>query len=309
MSNTHQDSDRHSHDSMKNLPLQRLWIVLIFTTTFMFVETIAGYISGSLALLADAGHMLNDVFSISLAIVGIYIARQKSTAKQTFGFKRVEVFSALLNGISLLAISYFIIQEAIKRLHSLETLEIIGPVVMTIAVVGLIINLVAMKLLASASEQSINVAGAYHHVIADMLGSVAALIAGVGIYLWNATWLDLAASSVVAAMVANSGFTITKKALSILLESAPEDKEVDKLLDELKKIEGVVAVHDFHAWRVTDGLDILTAHICVGRNVNQDQVLQKSLEIAKDHGFEHSTFQLELEECNGSYDDCVPQTN
>ena len=303
----YKNSKGHSHDSFRDLPLQRLWIVLVFTTTFMFVEAIVGYWSGSLALLADAGHMLNDVFSISLAIVGIHIARQKSTAQRTFGFKRVEVFSALVNGISLLAIAYFIIREALRRLQQIDSLEIMGPMVMGTAIIGLIINIIGMKLLAAASEDSINVAGAYHHVVADMLGSIAALIAGVGIFLWNATWLDLLASSFVALMVAKSGFMITKKAVLILLETVPDDKEIEKLLEELENIEGVVAVHDFHAWRVTDGLDVLTAHMRVERNVDQDVVLEKSLQIAKNHGFDHSTFQLELEKCDDAYDDCVPQ--
>ncbi len=303
----HKNSKGHAHDSFRDLPLQRLWIVLVFTTTFMFVEAIVGYWSGSLALLADAGHMLNDVFSISLAIVGIHIARQKSTAQRTFGFKRVEVFSALVNGISLLAIAYFIIREALRRLQRIDSLEIMGPMVMGTAIIGLIINIVGMKLLAAASEESINVAGAYHHVVADMLGSIAALIAGVGIFLWNATWLDLLASSFVALMVAKSGFMITKKAVLILLETVPDDKEIEKLLEELENIEGVVAVHDFHAWRVTDGLDVLTAHMRVDRNIDQDLVLEKSLQIAKNHGFDHSTFQLELEKCDDAYDDCVPQ--
>ncbi len=303
----HKDSEGHVHDSFRDLPLQRLWIVLSFTTIFMFVEAIVGYWSGSLALLADAGHMLNDVFSISLAIMGIHIARGKSTAQRTFGFKRVEVFSALLNGVSLLVIAYFIIREAINRLQYIDSLQIMGPLVMGTAIVGLIINIIGMKLLQSASEESINVAGAYHHVVADMLGSIAALIAGIGIFLWDAMWLDLLASSFVALMVAKSGLMITKKAVIILLEAAPDDKEIEKILEELENIDGVVAVHDFHAWRVTDGLDVLTAHMRVDKNVNQDAVLEKSLQIAKDHGFSHSTFQLEFEKCDDAYDDCVPQ--
>lgn len=300
------EADEHSHNSISELkaPKSKLWIIFLITLVFMFVEAIVGYIANSLALMADAGHMLNDVISIFLALVAISLSKLKSTDKLTFGYKRVEVLSGLLNGISLLAISFFIIKEAIKRSNNLDGIEIQGGFVMIVAFIGLIINVLAIFILLPEKEGSLNIEGAYHHIIADALGSIAALIAGLGILLFQAVWLDLVASVLVSLLIIKSGLSITIRSLNILIQASPKGINLETVKTQITQLEGVKEIHDFHAWRVTDGMDVLTAHIIVDNELIVQSIKSQATSIASEQGFHHTTFQVECI-CDDDTFNCV----
>ena len=299
-------SQNHSHGSISDLksPRSKLWIVFSFTLVFMFVEAIVGYLANSLALMADAGHMLNDVISLLLALAAISLSKLKSTDKLTFGYKRVEVLSGLLNGLSLLAIAFFIIKEAIKRSKNLEGIQIQGALVMIVAFIGLIINVLAIFMLTAEKEGSLNIEGAYHHIIADALGSIAALIAGLGILLFQAVWLDLAASVLVSLLIVKSGLSITIRSIHILIQASPKGIDLELIKTKISDLEGVKEIHDFHAWRVTDGMDVLTAHIIVSSESIVQSIKNQATTIATDQGFHHTTFQVECI-CDDNSFNCV----
>ncbi len=275
----------------------RLRIVLLITFVFMIVEVIAGYISNSLALLADAGHMLNDVISITLAILAISLSKLPATRKRSFGYKRMEVFAGLINGVGLLGIGVYIIIEAVLRFNDIDKVVIDGQLMFSVAIIGLLINIIAVYLLLPSKDEGINIAGAFYHVVADVLGSLAAIIAGIGILFWNWVWLDLVASIMVSLLILKSGQSITVKAVKILSEECPDEIDLEKTIGEIASLSNVKEVHDIHAWRITDGLDVLTLHLTVYENSNQDEILHQSRIIAEEHGFHHVTIQVELIPC------------
>ncbi|MHA2091682.1 MAG: cation diffusion facilitator family transporter [Candidatus Kariarchaeaceae archaeon] len=298
----------YSHEHPENLAMvarRRLAIVLIVTFLFMFVEIIIGFLANSLTLIADAGHMLNDVISISLALVAIKISSFKSTQKQTFGYKRVEVLSGLINGLSLIAVGGYVIFEALSRFQDLDSLEINGSLMLGTAFIGLLVNIGGVYVLRPASSDSLNVEGAYQHLIADLLGSVAAIIAGIGIIFWETMWLDLIASSVVSILILKSGSSISIKATRILLESSPEGIDISQVIERFQEVTGVIEIHDFHAWRITQNWDMIMAHIVVEEEQNTQQILIHLQEISNEFGFNHPTFQIEFVPCN-VFPDCIP---
>jgi cobalt-zinc-cadmium efflux system protein len=270
----------------------------------MIVEVITGLLANSLALLADAGHMLNDIISLAFSLIAIHLSTKKSNSKFTFGYKRVEVFSGLINGFSLIIIAGYIIKEAFERLLSSDEIIVEGALVIGVGFVGLLVNIVGIYILESEKEGSINIEGAYQHIMADLLGSVAALIAGVGIVLFGAYWLDAVASVAVSALILKSGISISKRAVRILIEATPEGADLDLIISELKEIHGVVDIHDFHAWRVTDGFDLLTAHVIVTSYDMSELIKTTAAAISRNHGFNHSTFQIEQDLCAEIDENC-----
>ncbi len=295
----------HRHNKA---PKSRLWIVLFITTFFMFVEVIGGILSNSLALLADAGHMLNDVASIMLSLFAIYMSGKSGSLNLTYGFKRIEVLSGLINGISLLSIAIFIIRESIDRFFN-EKLEINGSMMLIIAFIGLLVNIGGIFLLTEEKEGSINIEGAYHHIIADALGSIAAIIAGIGIILFRAYWLDLLASTIVAILVFKSGFSLTKRAILILMEAKPDHVNMDDLVEDLLAIDDVLEICDLHSWRITDGMDAFTAHLVTENIDNYDRIKNRAIDIVKKKGFQHITIQMEQKACYEYSHNCFKRDN
>ncbi|MHA2251698.1 MAG: cation diffusion facilitator family transporter [Candidatus Kariarchaeaceae archaeon] len=297
-----------------NAPKSRLWLVFILTFIFMLVEAIFGYLANSLALISDAGHMLSDVASILLALFAMHLSSKRSTSNLTFGYKRVEVLSGLVNGLSLLFIAGFIVIEAVDRFGNLDELNIQGGTVILVATLGLIVNIMGIYLLLPEKDGSINISGAYHHIIADTLGSLAAMIAGIGILLYRAYWLDLVVSILVSMLIIKNGLSISIKSLKILIQASPEGVDVDQVKTDLEAIHGVTEVYDFHIWRVTDGLDVLTAHILIDSNgscenpltspCNAEKIKLTAIQISQTHGLHHATFQIECNPCPDLIDNC-----
>ncbi len=288
----HGHSHGHSHShAPTDAPLRALLIVLGVTGTVFFAELIGGLITGSVALLADAMHMLSDAAGLIIAVVAIFIGRRAATAQATFGYRRVEVLAALVNAVTVLGISAWIVVEAFQRLS--EPVEIMAGPMMIVAVVGLLANIISAWILNRQREHSVNVQGAFLHVLADMLGSVAVLVAGGVIILTGWQYADVIASLVIAALVLPRAWQLMMQALRILLEQAPpgyRPAEVDALL---RQVDGVLDVHDLHLWSLDGTSALASVHLVVPEGRDPAAVLCAAQAALQERGIAHATIQVE----------------
>jgi cobalt-zinc-cadmium efflux system protein len=269
----------------------RLWVVLVITGLFMVAEVVGGLISNSLALLADAGHMFSDVGALALSLVAIRLAQRPPSPTKTYGYVRLEILAALVNGAALLVIAGLICWEAYGRL--LEPTMIDGPVMLTVAAIGLGVNIVGAVLLHSHAGESLNMRGAYLHVLGDLLGSVGAIAAGLVILFTGWMPADPIISVVIALLILVSAWRLVREATDVLLEAAPAHIDVEKILDELNSIEELDDVHDLHVWTLTSGFVALSGHGVIDDPTHHPVILDEIRERLAKHGIEHVTFQLE----------------
>ena len=274
--------------------MRRLAYVLALTSGYTIVEAVGGVLTGSLALLADAGHMLSDAASLGLALLAAWLGGRAATSKQTFGYRRAEVLAALANGVALVVISLWILVEAYQRLS--RPPEVLGGWMLTVAVVGLLVNLVAARILFSGHEDNINVAAAARHVMADLLGSVGAVAAAAIVVLTGWRYADPAVSVVIALLVLASAWSILREAVRILLEATPRGVDAVTVGRAMAERPGVVEVHDLHIWTITSGFPALAAHVlvapgddCHARRRELERMLHDSF------GIEHTTLQVDHE--------------
>ena len=265
----------------------------------MFVEVVGGILSGSLALLADAAHMLTDAASIALALVAMWIANRPAAAGSTFGFYRTEVLAALLNTLSLWLIAGWIFFEAFHRFY--DTPEVEGPLLLGVGAIGLLVNIAAAWVLHRAAGESLNVEGAFQHVLADMMGSFGVIISGVLILAFaddNATWyiVDPIMSVLIGLLILRVSWGLFMRVFRVLLEGTPDNVDLYYICSEMEEVEGVTLVHDVHAWTITSGYDAFTAHVFVSPTQagRQEEILKQLRKIAYDHGLTHVTIQVEL---------------
>ncbi|MGJ4112961.1 cation diffusion facilitator family transporter [Corynebacterium macclintockiae] len=288
----HGHSHGHSHShAPTDAPLRALLIVLGVTGTVFFAELIGGLITGSVALLADAMHMLSDAAGLIIAVVAIFIGRRAATAQATFGYRRVEVLAALVNAVTVLGISAWIVVEAFQRLS--EPVEIMAGPMMIVAVIGLLANIISAWILNRQREHSVNVQGAFLHVLADMLGSVAVLVAGGVIILTGWQYADVIASLVIAALVLPRAWQLMMQALRILLEQVPpgyRPAEVDALL---RQVDGVLDVHDLHLWSLDGTSALASVHLVVPEGRDPAAVLCAAQAALQERGIAHATIQVE----------------
>ncbi len=285
----------HSHD-LKNTLYSRLWWAFIINLLFLVVEIIGGLMVNSLALLADAGHMLTDVGALALAIFVAHLAKRAATPDRTFGLLRAEVLGAFVNGATLVLIVGFIFYEAWQRIG--VTREIDGPVMMVIALFGLIANIVSAMILSKGKDENVNIRGAFLHMVADALGSVGAIIAGIIIITTGWQPADTIASIVIGLLILWSSVGFIRQTINILLEATPDNidfLEVKKALEEMEHIE---AVHDLHIWTITSGMPVLSAHIrlascCTDTNHWQKGISDASKLLRERFGIDHATLQVE----------------
>lgn len=259
---------------------------------FAFVEFIGGIITNSLALLSDAGHMITDAVSLSIAFLAQFLAIKVKNNRMTYGLYRLEVLSALINGVFLLGLIGYIFLEAV---HRFEHPEPVKPEMLYIAVIGLIVNLVVGYILLKHSEENINVKAALLHVATDTLGSVAAIVAGIAITFWHFYLADPILSVAVALFILPSAYSVIKETVNVLLEIAPSHINTEELESELRKLDGVKDVHDLHVWSITPGTEILTVHIVIEDTSICNDILKEVDEIAHRFGIKHTTVQLERE--------------
>ncbi|HVR20535.1 MAG TPA: cation diffusion facilitator family transporter, partial [Polyangiaceae bacterium] len=249
----------HAHHTADPAARRALFGAVVLTMGFMLVEASVGFYTKSLALLADAGHMLADSGALGIALIAQRVAERPRTERSTFGYRRAEVLAAFVNGMLLAGIAVLILKEAVDRYF--EPVAIRGEAMLGTAVGGLCVNLLVAFVLMRSQAQSLNVRAAFAHVLSDALGSVAAIVAGVSVVVWNATRVDPLVSGVIALLVAWSGFRVLRETAGILLEAAPPHLDVAAVERTIRESPGVADVHDLHVWRISERFDALTAHV------------------------------------------------
>jgi cobalt-zinc-cadmium efflux system protein len=266
-------------------------VVLALTAGFMVAEVVGGLLANSLALLADAGHMLADVAALALSLWAMSLARRPPSHDKTYGYVRMEILAALVNGAALLVISGLIGWEAWRRVR--EPVAVDGPLLAGVASAGLVVNLIAASLLHAHAHESLNVRGAYLHVLGDLLGSVGALTAGAVVWATGWTPADALVSVLIAGLILTSAWRLVREATDVLLEAAPAHVDMERLLADLRDVPALHDVHDLHVWTLTSGFVALSAHGVIDDPRDQRRVLDDVRERARRHGIEHVTFQLE----------------
>lgn len=281
-----------SQDSNKQSQQKLLKGVLALNFTYMLMEAIGGWWANSLALLSDAGHMFTDVGAIALSLMAIKFASKPATPGKTYGFYRLEILAALINGVTLIVISLMICYEAYIRFNEPEPVK--GKLMMFIAIGGLIINLVSLKLLSHNHDENLNIKGAILHVLGDLLGSVGAIAAGILIMWQGWTWTDPLFSVIISLLIIYSSWRLLSDAVNILLEGTPANINATAVEQELKTIPGVRAVHDLHIWTITSGRNALTAHVVINDLSNSVKILREIHKLLADKfNLTHSTIQIE----------------
>ena len=282
----------HGHDHSRAQTRRALALVLVLTTAFLVAEVIGGILTGSLALLADAGHMLSDSVSLGLALFAVWLAQRPVTPQRTFGLNRAEILAALANGVTLVAISIWIFVEAIRRLD--DPGDVLGGWMLVIATLGLFVNAAAIAVLHRGGGSSLNVKAAMRHVIADFLGSIGVIVAALIIVITGWEYADPIVSLLIAVLILGSSWTILRDTTQILLEGAPPGIDVSVVGREMASVPGVVEVHDLHVWMITSGFPALAAHVLVAED---DDCHLKRLQVAEmlhsRFGIDHATIQMD----------------
>ncbi|WP_150004553.1 cation diffusion facilitator family transporter [Iodidimonas muriae] len=297
--NAHHHNHPHHHHSgpIDSRNERRTFWAMLLIAGFMLVEVAGALFSGSLALLADAGHMLTDAAALALAWTAFRLSRRPTDHAKTYGYYRFEVVAAFINGLALLILVGWILWEAVERL--ITPPPVLGGPMLAVAIVGLLVNLVAFRMLHGADQDNLNIRAALWHVIGDILGSIAAIIAGLVIVYTGWTPIDPILSLLVAMLLVRAGWSLTKRTLNILMEGAPEHLDLDELRDKLiQTIPQVTGVHHLHVWLLTMERPMLTVHIEINTKDNTDDTLIRIKRFLSDHyGITHSTIQIEREGC------------
>jgi cobalt-zinc-cadmium efflux system protein len=286
----------HHHGDGKRVEqsTRALRIALVLTLLILVAEAIGGWLSNSLALLADAGHVLTDAGALALSLWVVWFSRQPATPERTYGLLRWEILAAFINGATLLGISAWIVVEAIRRLNTPE--PIAGTLMLVVAVVGLAVNAISAWLLHPVNESSLNVRGAYLHVLGDLLASVGTIAAAVVIRLTGWLAADPIASLITTALIVRGAWALVRESVDVLLESTPAHIALPNVRSALEGIPGVESVHDLHVWTVTSGIVALSAHAIVREPARQQEVLERACDLLGHMGIHHITVQLESRE-------------
>ncbi len=283
----------HRHNNRRSLT-----IALVITSVFFLVELVGGILTNSLALLSDAGHMLTDVLALGMSLVAMWAAKRPPTSSKSFGFHRLEIFAAFLNGLTLAIISIYIFIEAYKRL--MDPPEVAGLPMMIIAIFGLLVNLASGYILHGSKDHSINIRGAYLHVLGDALGSLGAIAAG--IIMWTTGWMyaDPVFSAVIGIIIIISSVRLLRDTFHILMQGTPTHIEPDEVKKSIEQVKHVTGTHDLHIWTLTSGIEAMTVHVKVDEHVSQDvhdEVIREIRMITQDEfGIQHATIQLEMKD-------------
>ena len=292
-SHSHGHAHGHSHPhGGANGNRRRLALTLVLSVLYMLAEVFGGLVTGSLALLADAGHMLSDAAALLLSLFALWISQRPPTSKRTWGYHRTEILAALANGATLVGISIYVLVEAVHRFRHPEKVE--APLMMGIAIGGLLVNLISLRILSGGKSENLNVRGAWLHVLTDALGSVQAIAAGALIWAFGWNWADPVASVLISVLVIYSAWDLLRETVGVLMEGAPGHIDVDEVRGTLAGIPGVVAVHDLHVWTITSGMESLSAHVVVENEAAACSTLAQCRSTLHDRfGIHHLTIQVE----------------
>ncbi|MCA9265205.1 MAG: cation transporter [Planctomycetales bacterium] len=293
----HGHDHAHQHHALDNR--KRLMWTLILASVYLLAEVIGGWLANSLALMADAGHMLSDVAALGLSWFAVWMATRPAPSHRTYGYYRLEILAALFNGSTIIAVAIYIFIEAFQRL--LAPPEVQGPLMMAIAVGGLVVNLAGLGILHGGCHDNLNVRGAWLHVMSDALGSVGAILSGILIWAFGWQWADPVASALIGILLIYSSWRLVKESVGVLMENAPRGMDVDEVRVSMLEFDGVSNVHDLHVWTITSGLVALSAHVVVEPNIRHGEILRVLRDALHDRfGIDHVTIQVEPE----SFGDC-----
>ena len=286
----------HEHDHTHGANKKVLLISFLIITSYMIVEAVGGFLTNSLALLADAGHMLSDSISLAIALIAFKLGEKVASKSKTFGYKRFEILAAVLNGVTLIVIALFIFYEAIQRFANPPEVATTGMLI--VSSIGLAVNILVAWIMMRGGdvEENLNMKGAYLHVLSDMLGSVGAIAAALLIMFFGWGWADPLASVIVAILVLRSGYFVSKSGLHVLMEGVPQNVQMNDILSTIRNADGVHSVHDLHVWSITSGLNALSCHAVVDDQmtiVESEQMLRSIEHNLLHQNIHHVTIQLE----------------
>jgi cobalt-zinc-cadmium efflux system protein len=282
----------HHHDHSHDQRTKRLTAALCITLIYMFAEAIGGWLTNSLALLADAGHMLTDVAALGLTLGAIWFGSRPATSRKTFGWYRLEILAAFLNGVILVLISVWVVYEAFVRWQAPPDVRAEGMT--AIAAGGLLANVLAAWLLNAGHKHDINMRGAWLHVMGDMLGSIAAMIAGILIITNGWLWADPLSSVIISVIIIVGAIRLVLESVNVLLEGVPSHIDADALTASVLAVEGVRGIHDLHVWTISSGREALSVHITHGVEISHSELLGRVRDEIRDQfGIDHMTIQIE----------------
>jgi cobalt-zinc-cadmium efflux system protein len=306
MSTHHVHQPIKSDDQAYTSTQSSMLIVLSITSVVMIAEIIGGLLANSLALLSDAGHMLTDILALGLSIIAMRFARKPPTASKTFGFYRLEILAAFFNGMLLFFISFYIFYEAYNRLHHPE--EIKGLFMIVVAAIGLLANGVGIVILRKSALRNLNVKSAFFHIVGDTISSGGVIVGGLVILSTGWYIVDSLIGVFIGMLILRGAYSLVRESIDIFLEATPKDIDVEKMLSDLHKIEGVKDIHHLHLWTITSGIYAMSAHVLI-----KDLLVSRSAQILRQietllqskYNMEHTTIQFESESCG---DDVVKDT-
>ena len=293
----HEHAHAHVHEANEG-NLKRVMIALVLTGTFMIVEVVGGIISGSLALLADAGHMLTDTMALALAAVAFHVSKRPADGQLTFGYQRFQILAAFVNGLSLLLIVGWILFEAVHRF--ITPRDILGETMLTVAAIGLVVNIISFAVLHSGDQDNLNIRGAALHVAGDLLGSIAAIVAAIVIIYTGWTLIDPILSVAVAGLILRSAWTLVKRSAHVLLEGAPDWLDVGDMQERIvANVPGVSGIHHVHVWGLTPQQLMLTMHVTLAESAASQYEVVRGVKsfVEKEYGIGHSTVEVEIDGC------------
>ena len=294
MSHSHDAGEGHAHDHTAGANSKMLTLALVLTATFLVAEVVGGIVYNSLALLSDAAHMMTDVAALAIALLAIKVGNRPADERRTFGYRRLEILAATFNAMLLFVVAIYVFVEAIGRFREPQQVESTG--MMIIAVLGLIVNLISMRLLASGRDASFNVKGAYLEVWADMLGSVGVVAGALAIKFTGWTWVDPLVAVAIGVWVLPRTWILLRDTTNVLLEGVPSGMSLNEIRKAIKDVPGIVDVHDVHLWSTSNDQISFTSHISVKDGENQ-AVARRAVEtmLSEKFGIVHSTIQVEAE--------------
>jgi cobalt-zinc-cadmium efflux system protein len=291
----------HDHAHAHGPRTRGLAWTLALVVSYTVAEVIGGLVSGSLALVADAGHMVSDAAALALTLLAIRFARKPPTAEHTYGYHRVEILAALVNGATLFAIAAFIFVEAYERLWQPPAIQ--GGLMLGVATGGLLVNLSGLWLLHGSHADDLNVRGAWLHVLTDTLGSIQVIIAGALIWAYGWTWVDPVASVLIALLVIYSSWSLIRQSVGVLMEGTPSHIKLDDLRSALEALPDVREIHDLHVWTITSGFVSLSAHVTVHESADAAAVLKSSERLLVERfKIRHTTIQIDrVDNCDQAH--------
>lgn len=285
----------HSHAFVTEGNAKKLTFALALTSTFLIIEVIAGFMTQSLALLSDAAHMFTDAAALAIALVAIKIGKLPADNKRNFGYQRFEILAALFNAMMLFVVAIYILYEAYQRFSHPPEIQSMG--MMIVASIGLVINLISMKILFSSSQDSLNIKGAYLEVLSDAVGSVGVIIGAAVIYFTGWMWVDTVIAVLIGFWVLPRTWVLLKQSINILLEGVPEEIDIEKLRDDLLALDGVEDIHQLKVWAITSKNVHLTVHL-LAPSADRNQLYQQAMEMLQhEHAITEITLQIEDDAC------------